>query len=226
MKKYLEGIFIFIGLERLLNTKRIPSKMKIICVFGESTTWGAYDEEKGGWVTRLQLKFWSEGEYEIEVYNLGVSDQTTKSLLERFEAEAKSRNPEIIIFSTAKNDASYEDGKPLVPIEQCRANLKRLIELSRKFTDKIVLLGAIDIDDSKTMPIPWNTRRYYSNEKFQEYSNMIEEVCNQEKVHFINLQGLMDKEDFWEDDSLHPNERGHEKIANRVKEFLINNKLI
>lgn len=28
---------------------------KKICVFGASITWGAFDNEKGGWVNRLKL---------------------------------------------------------------------------------------------------------------------------------------------------------------------------
>lgn len=56
----------------------------IICVFGDSITWGAWDIEKGGWVQRLRNFVESSSEEYIEIYNLGVSGDNTEDLLEIF----------------------------------------------------------------------------------------------------------------------------------------------
>ena len=61
----------------------------IICIFGDSVTWGAYDPEQGGWATRLRNYFEAQ-ENNIDVYNLGISGDATADLLKRIEVEAKS----------------------------------------------------------------------------------------------------------------------------------------
>ena len=75
--------------------------MQTICVFGDSIAWGASDSEKGGWVERLKIYM---GEHRSgNVYNLGVSGDTTNDLLERFEQEAKARESDVIIFAVGTN---------------------------------------------------------------------------------------------------------------------------
>ena len=61
-----------------------------VLIFGDSITWGAYDPEQGGWATRLR-NYFEEKDNDIDVYNLGISGDTTADLLERIEIEAKSR---------------------------------------------------------------------------------------------------------------------------------------
>ena len=69
---------------------------KRICVFGASVTKGAWDTEMGGWVNRLRLDLEDFKKRKYSVYNLGISGDTTESLLERIDSECKARNSEII----------------------------------------------------------------------------------------------------------------------------------
>jgi len=62
-----------------------------ILIFGDSITWGAYDPEQGGWATRLRNYFEAKN-HDVDVYNLGISDDITSGLLNRVEAEVKSRS--------------------------------------------------------------------------------------------------------------------------------------
>jgi len=73
-----------------------------ICIFGASSTWGAWDYEKAGWANRLRLFLDSENK-DVFTYNLGVSGDTTNKLLKRFNVEAEARQPKIIIFSIGDN---------------------------------------------------------------------------------------------------------------------------
>ncbi len=61
-----------------------------VLVFGDSIAYGAWDEE-GGWVERLKRylhhRTTSYGEYHL-VYNLAVSGETSRGILERLEGEA------------------------------------------------------------------------------------------------------------------------------------------
>jgi len=44
-----------------------------ISIFGDSITWGAWNPENGGWVAQLRRYFETNENYDVDVYNLGVS---------------------------------------------------------------------------------------------------------------------------------------------------------
>jgi len=192
---------------------------RTICVFGASITWGAYDSEKGGWVNRLRLDLEKRDEDYISVYNLGVDGNTTSDLLERFEVEAKAREPDILIFSIGDNDSA------LISLDKFEQNLTKLIKLAKKFTKNIIFLGFKLIDESKTNPVPWDKSISYTNEKLSKYHSKLKEVVNKENLMIIEVEDLLDvKKDLG--DGLHPNDEGHNKLFLKVKEFLQDNELI
>ncbi len=200
-------------------------KPQSICIFGDSTAWGAWDLEKGGWVSRLWFYVAKrESDNYVEVYNCSVSGGTTDTILERFESESKIRNADALIFQTGGNDASYEHkpGNYLVPPEKFRKNLEEIIKRAKKITDNIIFMDLKNCDESKTMPVSW-IDIYYTNENIQKYSKIMEEVCEKNKVAFLDIDPL-NNNDF--DDGLHPNAQGHEKIFNQVRDFLISKRWI
>ena len=88
-------------------------KMRIFC-FGDSITYGKWDAKHCGWVQRLRR--FLDKNWEIYgdnlVYNLGVSGDTTKNLLTRFEFEIEQRLKEekeevLIIFDIGINDSLF-----------------------------------------------------------------------------------------------------------------------
>ncbi len=104
--------------------------MNSICVFGDSTAWGAWDLEKGGWVNRLWFYVAKRtGKEYVEIYNQSISGGTTNTILARFEAEAKIRNADALIFQTGGNDASYEHtaGNYAVSTEKFKKNFEEII---------------------------------------------------------------------------------------------------
>jgi len=197
------------------------TRPKSICVFGDSTAWGAWDLEKGEWVERLWFHVAKrEGENYVEIYNCSVSGGTTGTILERFENEAKIRGADALVFQTGGNDAALEGGKtPLVAPEKFRENLEEIIRRAKKITDNIIFLDLKNCDESKTTPVSW-VDIYYTNENIQKYSGIMKEVCVQNNILFLDI-GHLDNEDF--DDGLHPNAQGHEKIFVQVRDFLAKN---
>lgn len=198
----------------------------LILVFGDSIAWGAYDKEYGGWVERLKLYFWDRG---VFVYNLGIESQTSKDLLGRFENELKERiygqSPSefgydlTIIFEIGKNDSIFNKTKNncWVNVDDFRSNIKKLINLSMKYSSKIFFIGLAKVDETKT--IPWEENGdSYCNENLEAYSDVIEKVCKENKVNFIAIKNNLNKEDL--SDGLHPNAKGHEKIFKKVHDEL------
>ena len=199
--------------------------MNSICIFGDSTAWGAWDMERGGWVNRLWFYVAKrEGEDYLNLYNLSIDGGTTETILARFESEAKVRNADALIFQTGGNDASYEHtpGNFLVAPDKFRSNLEKIIKRAKNITNNIIFMDLKNCDESKTMPVPW-IDFYYANENIKKYSEIMKEVCQKNNVLFIDLDQL-DSEDF--DDGLHPNASGHEKIFVKVRDFLQENKWI
>lgn len=195
-----------------------------ICIFGDSTAWGAYDLEKGGWVNRLWLFFAKENQ-EIDVYNLSISGGTTKTILDRFENEANVRNADVLIFQSGGNDAAYEhtEGNYWVPPKQFRKNVEEIIEKAKKITDKIIFISFKNVDESRTMPVSW-IDIYYKNENIKKYCKIMKDVCDENGVLFLDIFGILENNDLC--DGLHPDSKGHEKIFQKVKNFLVKNKVI
>ncbi len=192
---------------------------KSICVFGDSIVWGASDEEMGGWVERLRTLFLRGND--IEVYNLGISGNNTEKLIKRFEDEAKYRGADILIFSIGTNDSQYIESKnnPRVSLKKFKKNIEYLIKKSRKITNKIIFIGLIKVDESKTMPVPWSDeKKYYDNENILKYNSVISEVCLEKNVYFLDIYNFLNNDDL--DDGLHPNSNGHNKIFEKVRDYL------
>ena len=83
-------------------------------------------------------------------------------------------------------------------------------------------MGFENCDESKTMPVSW-INFYYTNENLSKYSKVMEEVCKENGVLFMNTIGLANS-DF--EDGLHPNALGHKKLFEQVKSFLVKNEWI
>ncbi len=192
-------------------------KHEVVCVFGDSTSWGAWDLEKGGWVNRLWLSLADHEPY-VQVYNLGIDGGTSKTILDRFPTEAATRHADALIFQTGGNDASYEgkNGACRVSIEEFKANIEAIVLQAKKITPNIVFMDLKNCDESKTMPVSWMDV-YYTNANLMKYNDAMKEVCDRHGVLHVQMPHL-ENDEF--EDGIHPNARGHEKIFSVVKEFL------
>lgn len=198
-----------------------------ICIFGDSITWGAIDPENGGWVNQLRRYFETNNDYDIAVYNQGVSGDNTDDLLARFKLECAAREPQIIIFAIGINDSQYIKTKdnPRVSLEKFQNNLVELINQAKKFSDNIMFVGLTKVEDDKLMPIPWSTEeKFYDNDNVAKYNAVIEKISSENNLPFLNLLDLLELSDLG--DGLHPNSNGHKKIFLKMKEFLLNNKIV
>jgi len=191
---------------------------KNICIFGASIIWGAYDPENGGWVTMLRNYYEEKGGR--NVYNLGISGDTTEDLLKRIETEAFVREPGMIIFGIGINDSQFlkKENRNQVFLEKFKSNLKELLSIGYKFTDKIIFIGLTNVDNSKVSIDSYADDHLYKSEFVEEYNNTLKEFCDAEKIPFLNVFDLLDKNDL--EDGLHPNSQGHKKLFNKIRDFL------
>src|SRR3989344_8312421 len=125
-----------------------------ICIFGASSTQGFYDIEQGGCADRLKIysyqKFLNTDDYS-EVFNLGVSGNTSRDLLKRFYNEAKARSPTIIIISLGDNDSALG-----IQIKEYEKNMNKILSQAKELTNNVIILGAKKVNEKLTNPVPWN----------------------------------------------------------------------
>ncbi len=203
--------------------------MATVCVFGDSITWGASDPEGGGWVTRLRNTYEAEGlpvDQDIDVYNLGVSGDNTDDLLKRFDVEAGAREPSTILFAIGINDSQFVVSKDenRVPISQFENNLLTLLNKAKAITSKVAFIGLTPVDESKTVPIPWNTDKKYTKENRDRYNAVIKNFCDENDVPFLSMEEVVTLEEL--SDGLHPNSTGHGKMFEVVRDFIKRESLI
>jgi lysophospholipase L1-like esterase len=196
---------------------------KKICVLGASIVQGHWDLEKGGWVNRFDLCLAKKAQ-KFGVFNLGISGDTSTKLLSRMENELAVRRTATIIVSVGTNDAGIENGEHRTDLKTFRENLERILDISRKFTSEVVFLGALSVNEKFSTPVSWRNNLYYYNRELKEYDLVVKEFCQEKNVVFLPMQEVLNDNDL--PDGVHPNAAGHEKIFQRVKACLEENKII
>ena len=116
---------------------------------------------------------------DVLVYNFGVDGNTTEDLLRRLECELNSiKDEKIVLFQIGVNDSSILNDKNRVSAKKFRRNLNEIIEITRKFTDKILFVGLTPVDEDRTMPVWWDENLFYKNDLVQKYNEILKEVAS------------------------------------------------
>ncbi len=199
---------------------------KTINIFGDSITYGGYVEGIS-WVDQLRNYLEENPNDYFEVYNLGITGDTSGGVLKRFTVENEARIPDIIMIAIGINDSKYINtkGNPFVPFEEFGNNLLSVVEQAKLFTENIVFVGLTKVDEARTMGnCEWDTNEYFDNENVEIYNAKIKEICEKNNLFFIEMLDLLENKDL--KDGLHPNSVGHEKMFLRIRDFLVENEII
>lgn len=188
-----------------------------ICILGDSIVYGAWDEEKHGYVNRLREDLKENKEVE-NIYGLGIPGETTAGLLKRLDTELKPRTPNTIIIGIGLNDTTYIKNKQreTINIKEFISNISKMIAIANTYTNNILILGLTNVIEERTTPILWNDNEMYFNDTIKKYDIALEVYCNTNKVKYLKLFDVLQQTDF-SDDGIHPNEKGHEKIYYAIK---------
>jgi acyl-CoA thioesterase-1 len=186
-------------IESSSDTTAEQDTQKII-FFGNSLTAGYGIDPADAFPALVQRRLDSLG-YSYEVINAGLSGETTASGLNRIEWVLRQK-PAVFILELGGND-----GLRGIPLEETRKNLNAMISIiADKYPKTEVILAG--------MMIPPNMGQKYTD----EFRLIFPEIASKREVAFIPflLEGVAGEQDLNLPDMIHPNEKGHVKVAENV----------
>lgn len=189
-----------------------------ILIFGDSITYGLYDEEDSGWVNRLRKKLENNKKEKYTIYNLGIPGDRTYNLMNRFDIELNSRlkndEEKMVVFAIGINDTQECNGKINVDLQTFKNNIQDLIDKSKKYTNDIIFIGLTNVDEKRVGPFKIAPEKRYVNDYIINYDDEIEKICNKNHIKYIKTFGMLDDDDLF--DGLHPNSNGHKKLYEKI----------
>lgn len=199
-----------------------------LVAIGDSITLGHWDPD-GGWIARLRhasdtIVVATAREQYAAVYNLGISSNTSRDVLERFEGEVDARlladekEEAFIVLAVGINDSHTKGGEPVTDIDRYRQNMEALVTLALARTSRVVVVGLTPVDEQLTLPVRWGDK-FFSNDRIGTFDDVAMGVARGAGVAYADLfsDPMLRTNDVHLDwDGLHLNAKGHERVAGIV----------
>ncbi len=172
-----------------------------LVVIGDSLTAGYGVSKEAAFPSQLQRLLKEKGK-KVEVINAGTSGSTSASALRRVKWHMRGK-PKILLLALGAND-----GLRGLPVESTYKNLASAIDFAQGKGVKVYLAG---------MKIPMNYGKKYRADFEKTYQKLVRE----KKVGLIPflLEGVGGEKALNLSDGIHPNEKGHLKIAQTLANF-------
>jgi lysophospholipase L1-like esterase len=201
-----------------------------ILIFGDSISAGRRVEKIKSWPSLLAQFLDTKDKNFTLVHNLSIPGESTSEVIKRFPIEAKVRCKKIypddhtsIIFAVGINDIKCVNSKdnPAIGLEDFRKNITFLAESANEYTNHIIFVGLTLVDEQKTAPMD---NVYFLNDKIKIYNEIINKECQKRSITFLNITEEWSGFDYLNllsDDGIHPNEKGHQKIFEKIRPLFI-----
>jgi lysophospholipase L1-like esterase len=199
-----------------------------VLVFGDSIAYGAWDTE-GGWVDRVKREMHkrtieSQGRKKMQVINLGIGSDTSTKILARMQSEIDARQsdswPFVFVFAFGANDQRNLDSRAETSVEQFETNTKQIIAIAKQYTNQIIFVGAPPI----LKPVIHFKDHEYSDARIQQYEDCMRRIVVDVGLIFLPVRPVFEHiglVDLFSYDGIHPNDAGHQLIAEIVLRNLL-----
>ena len=181
------------------NAESVPVR---ILFLGDSLTEGYGIAQEDAFPARVESDLRKQN-YDVTAVNAGVSGSTTASAPGRLRWHLRAK-PDILVLALGAND-----GLRGVPVEEIRKNLTTTLDIAQKANLKILLVG---------MKMPPN----YGPEYARDFEAIFPSLAR--KYHVALVPFLLDRvageRDLNLADGIHPNEKGHHVMAERMIQAL------
>lgn len=196
---------LFIGLWTLFAAFTSQGQAKIV-FFGNSLTAGYGVESNQAFPAIIDNKI-KEAGLKYQVVNAGLSGETTAGGVHRVDWILKNHEIDLFVLELGAND-----GLRGLKLEQTKKNLQTIISKVKNSEPGVDILLA-------GMQVPPNMGPTYS-EQFKQIFNELAQ--SDDKVHLIPflLEGVGGDRSLNLADGIHPNPKGHQKVAENVWEVM------
>lgn len=172
--------------------------IKRLVFLGDSLTEGYGISREQAFPALLEKKIKTKDQ-NWQVVNAGISGSTTASAPSRAKWLLKNP-PDLLLLALGAND-----GLRGLSVHEIEKNLSETIELFQQKKVKVILLG---------MQMPPN----YTNQYAKQFAEVYPLLAKKYKVELIPflLEGVAGDSKLNQSDGIHPNEKGHEIIAEMI----------
>lgn len=176
---------------------------KTILFLGDSLTEGYGVSKETSYPEKAKEILEKKG-LKIKLLNGSISGSTTASSTSRLKWFLKSK-PDLLFLALGAND-----GLRGIKVPESQKNLATCIELAQKEGVKVVLAG---------MMVPPN----YGPDYGKAFKAMYPTLAKKYKVAHLPflLDGVAGEKAYNQEDGIHPNTKGHEKMGQLVADFLL-----
>jgi acyl-CoA thioesterase-1 len=175
------------------------SAERTIVIVGDSLSSGLGMRIEQSWVSKLEDRLKTEG-YGYEVVNASISGDTTSGGLARLPRILELHQPAIVIIELGGND-----GLRGQPVDNLRANLAAMIELTQSHGATTVLTG---------IQIPPNYGPSYT----EALANTYPELASEFDIPLVGflMEDVVLNAELMQSDGIHPNARGNDVMLENV----------
>jgi lysophospholipase L1-like esterase len=199
-----------------------------VLVFGDSIAQGFWDVD-GGWVSRIRRHYdkqMIERLYDDPptIFNLGVSGDCSDDVLARFENETTVRAREELVFVIAvgTNDSRTKAGQNFSNTSRYIQNIEKIIDLAKRHSSKILVVGLTPCVEERSNLVVWGDSGY-TNQRVKEFDDTLMRFCKDNGISFVKIYepfAVAQAQAELLPDGLHPNDAGHQLIADLVLPML------
>ncbi|MFN9730409.1 MAG: arylesterase [Pseudomonadota bacterium] len=160
---------------------------RVLLVMGDSLSAGYNLAADEGWVSLLGQRLAGRTPA-WRVVNASISGETTAGGAARIDSELATHRPHVVVIELGAND-----GLRGLPMEQARANLRRMIEAAQAAGARVLLVG---------MEMPPN----YGPEYTAQFRGMFRELAEANGIPLLPflLEPIARERDAFQADNLHP----------------------
>ena len=166
-----------------------------------------------------------------ELYNFAKPGEPISFVLDtyKYQFEKYKRNGKVIILVSTGGNNSKAENEPdnfVSTPEQYHDEMFQLLTELKKNADAVMFVGTGTVDESKTQP-KFNPltgeKSYFSNARRALFEKILSQICMEIGITFIQTE-IENKEwieKYLSSDGLHPNQAGHQLIADKIWTFLV-----
>lgn len=163
-----------------------------IVILGDSLAAGVGSASKQGFVGRLEQRLG------ISIVNKGISGNTTRQGLDRLERDVLSLKPALVIVELGGNDFLQK-----VPPDETFANLEQIIARIQAQGAPVLLLGV--------------QGGLFQDKAGGRYQSLARKM---KTAYVANIMDGIWTNPALKDDTIHPNDAGYERVAERIEPTL------